>query len=68
LEHGYDNLGKLVKYNLKNKYNPKKLPEQVVTRESIPHLYSWVHYAPLSWFQHLRKLEEDVVSAQKNNG
>lgn len=27
LEHGYDNLSKLVKYNLKNKYNPKKLPD-----------------------------------------
>ena len=50
LEHGFDNLGKLVKFNLKNKYSPKKLPEQAITRESIPHLYSWVHYAPLSWF------------------
>jgi hypothetical protein len=28
LEHGFDNLGKLAKYNMKNKYSPKKLPEQ----------------------------------------
>ena len=68
LEHGFDNLSKLVKFNLKNKYNPKKLPDQAITRESIPHLYSWVHYAPLSWFQHIRKLEEDVIRAQKNEG
>jgi hypothetical protein len=27
LEHGFDNLSKLVKFNLKNKFNPKKLPE-----------------------------------------
>jgi hypothetical protein len=27
LDHGFDNLSKLVKFNLKNRYNPKKLPE-----------------------------------------
>ena len=36
LEHGFDNLGKLVKYNLKNRYNPKTLPDQAVKREDIP--------------------------------
>jgi TPR repeat protein len=50
LQNGMDNLGKLTKFNLKNRYGPKKLPEQAVTRESIAHIYSWTHYAPLSWF------------------
>lgn len=27
LEHGWDNLGKLSKFNIKNRYNPKKLPD-----------------------------------------
>ncbi len=50
LENGLDNLGKLTKFNLKNRYGPKKLPAQVVDRDSIAHIYSWTHYAPLSWF------------------
>lgn len=64
LEHGFDNLGKLAKYNMKNKYSPKKLPEQAKTRESIANIYSWNHYAPLSWFQHIRKMEDLVKQAQ----
>lgn len=63
LENGLDNLGKLVKYNLKNRYSPKKLPEQAVTRESVPQIYSWNHYAPLSWFLHIRKMEDLVNKA-----
>lgn len=57
-------MGKLTKFNLKNRYGPKKLPEQAVTRESIAHIYSWTHYAPLSWFQHIRKMEDLVGKAQ----
>ena len=47
LENGWDNLGKLSKFNIKNRYGPKKLPDQAVTRESVRNIYSWNHYAPL---------------------
>lgn len=65
LTNNWDNLGKVAKYNLKNRYGPKKLPDQAVSRESIKHIYSWTHYAPLSWFQHLAKLEDRTKVAQK---
>jgi len=64
LENGFDNLGKLAKYNMKNRFGPKKLPDQVVKRESIENIYAWNHYAPLSWFQHIRKMEDLVGKAQ----
>lgn len=64
LENGLDNLGKLTKFNVKNRYGPKKLPESATTRETIKNVYSWTHYAPLSWFQHIRKMEELVGKAQ----
>lgn len=47
LEHGWDNLGKLSKFNIKNRYNPKKLPDQAVARADVKNIYSWTHYAPL---------------------
>jgi TPR repeat protein len=67
LENGWDNLGKLTKYNLKNRYGPKKLPDQAVERTSVKHIYAWMHYAPLSFFQHTRKME-DLVGAAKSDG
>ena len=66
IENGFENLGKLSKYNIKNRYGPKKLPAQVVTRESIKHLYSWNHYAPLQWFTHTRKIEDMSSKVQKD--
>ena len=39
LENGFDNLSKLSKFNIKNRFGPKKLPAQAVTRESVKHLY-----------------------------
>jgi len=64
LDNGLDNLGKLAKFNLKNKFGPKKLPDQAIKRESIPMIYSWSHYAPQAWFSHLRSLEEKVKQAR----
>lgn len=67
LANNWDNLGKLSKYNLKNKYGPKKLPDQAVARDSIKNIYSWNHYAPQSWFTHIRKMD-DMATAVKKEG
>lgn len=67
LENGFDNIGKLAKFNLKNRFGPKKLPAQAVARSSVKNIYSWTHYAPLSWFQHTRKME-DLVGKAKTDG
>ena len=50
LETGFDNLGIEKKYNMLNRFGPKKCPDRQVVRGSIPILYSWMHYAPLDWF------------------
>ena len=68
LTNGFEKLGKTSIYNLKNKYCPKKVPGAKKVRAAIPFLYSWNHYAPLVWFQHLRKTDESIAYAQKNNG
>lgn len=64
LDNGFDNIGKLAKYNMKNRFGPKKLPDQAIARSSIKNIYSWNHYAPLSWFQHIRKMEDLTTKAQ----
>jgi hypothetical protein len=65
LEHGLDNLGQENKYNFLNKFSPKKLPAQQIRRESIEFIYSWNHYAPQQWFEHLTKLDEDSKTAEE---
>lgn len=60
LEHGYDNIGQEKKYYFMNKFSPKKFPDQQIKRESIEFIYSWMHYAPQQWFEHLRRLEEEA--------
>jgi len=67
LNNNWENLGKLTKYNLKNRYGPKKLPDQAVARESIKQIYSWNHYAPQQWFSHIRRVE-DMAKAVKKEG
>jgi len=54
LETGFDVLGNQTKYNLLNKFGPKKFPDRRIARSSIPILYSWMHYAPLQWFESQR--------------
>jgi hypothetical protein len=56
LENGFDNLGKISKYNIKNRFGPKKFP--VIARSSVHNIYSWNHYAPLGYFQHIRKIDD----------
>ena len=51
LETGLDVLGMQNKYNMLNRFGPKKCPQKRVVRSSIPILYSWMHYAPLQWFE-----------------
>ncbi len=52
-----------------NRFSPKKCPDQQIKRSQIEHLYSWSHYAPQSWYDHLKKLEEEARTAEekKNN-
>lgn len=59
LENGFDQLVQEKKYYFLNKYSPKKLPALAEKRSSIEHLYSWSHYAPIQWFDHLKKLDDD---------
>jgi len=53
---------------MRNKYCPKKIPEEKKIRADIPFLYSWNHYAPLKWFQYLRKFDDNMEYARQNNG
>ena len=46
LETGFDVIGVETKYNLLNRFGPKKQPTKKVVRNTIPILYSWMHYAP----------------------
>lgn len=52
-----------------NKYGPKKCPEKHIKREKVDFIYSWSHYAPQGWYEHLKKIEEDKKTAEdrKNN-
>lgn len=52
LENGLDYLGQEKKYYFMNKYSPKKLPQERIARDSIPFIYSWLHYAPQQWYDH----------------
>lgn len=65
LEHGFDQIGQEKKYHFMNKYSPKKLPAAQVKRENLPFIYSWMHYAPQQWFEHIRKLEDDARLAEE---
>ena len=68
MENGLEKLGKTSMYNMKNKYSPKKLPDQQVRRSEVLFLYSWTHYAPLKWFEHIRRIEDSVNDSQKTGG
>ncbi len=68
LDNGFDKLGKLSTYQMKNKYCPKKMPDRAQTRHNIPILYSWNHNAPLKWFQHIRSQDDKIEEAKKLNG
>lgn len=57
LETGMDTLSSEKKYHFINKFSPKKCPGDQVSRAGIKILYSWSHYAPLNWFEHLKKAE-----------
>lgn len=65
MESGLDYIGQEKKYFFMNKYSPKKCPTQQVKRASIPFLYSWLHYAPQGWYDHIKKLEEEAKSAEE---
>lgn len=64
LENGLDYLGKENKYNFFNKFGPKKFPDKQIKRESITMLYSWSHYAPNTWYEHIKKIEDEMKQSQ----
>ena len=68
LENEFDVLGKENKYNLANRYGPKKCPDLKQQRSGIDHIYSWAHYAPQSWFEEQRKHEAAIEDAKNNKG
>lgn len=55
MENQFDTLGQEKKYLFINKFSPKKLPDQQVRRENLPHIYSWMHYAPIEWYHQQRR-------------
>ena len=55
LESGLAVLKEEKKYNFINKFGPKKCPDKQVKRDELKHLYSWQHYAPLPWFEQVKK-------------
>ena len=61
LESGLDVLKEEKKYNFINKFGPKKCPDKQIKRDEIKHLYSWLHYAPLPWFEQLKKERAPAV-------
>ena len=68
LETGFDVLGTENKYNMLNRFGPKKQPANKVVRSSIPILYSWMHYAPQQWFEQQRQFAAAVTNQQENQG
>ena len=64
-EHRLDQLGQEKKYHFLNKYSPKKLPDQRIRRDQVDFIYSWMHYAPQQWFEHLKKIEDEAKTAEE---
>ena len=62
-----DTLGQEKRYNFMNKFSPKKCPDQQVKRDSLRHLYSWSHYAPIEWFIHVKNQEQAMENARTGN-
>jgi hypothetical protein len=65
LESGLEGFSDEKKYNFMNKFGPKKCPDQQVKRSELKHLYSWQHYAPLQWFDHLKRTETEIKNARE---
>ena len=63
-----DALNREKSYNMLNRFGPKKCPAQQVKRNSIPILYSWMHYAPQAWFESQRQFARDMQAQQENVG
>lgn len=51
------------KYNFINKFGPKKMPDKVIARDSVKHIYSWVQYAPQEWLSYNKKVEDEIEQA-----
>lgn len=66
LDNGMTQLSRLNKFNMMNKFGPKKMPDQVVKR-SDQILYSWNHYAPQAFFEDIKKAAE-IVNKSKSKG
>ena len=65
LENEFAVIGQEKKYNFINKFGPKKLPDQQIQRSSVKHIYSWHHYAPMQWYQHVKNLELELKNKKE---
>lgn len=65
VESEFEVIGNEKKYYFINKYGPKKCPEAHVKRSDIKTLYSWQHYAPLMWFDHIKKTALAIKSERE---
>ena len=67
LEDKLDYLGQEKKYQFLNKFGPKKCPDQQQKRAQLRNLYSWYHYAPISWFNQIRKDDTEMKNIKDGN-
>lgn len=67
LESGFEVLGVEKKFNFINKFGPKKFPDRVISRESVPHIYSWSHFATQQWYEQTRKEASAEKAKQLGN-
>jgi hypothetical protein len=56
--HGYQHLEKETKYNMMNRFGPKKCPKDVRKRSHVKQIYSYVHYARPEYFESEKKKED----------
>ena len=68
LDSGMDVLGVEKKYNMLNRFGPKKCPDKKVVRGTIPILYSWMHYAPLNWFEQQKQFQSACAASADHQG
>ena len=66
MESSLDVLGEEKKYLFINKFGPKKCPEQQISRSSVKQLYSWTHYAPLTWFEHQKREKSQTLKLNRD--
>jgi len=65
LDSSFGVLGDEKKYNFMNKFGPKKCPEQRIARSDLKNVYAWLHYAPLQWFEHIKRTDQELKNQRE---